>query len=47
MCLEFIPKRRFQEFSFKDVEKDFKDILKKNKLVNRLNFFYFPIQMTL
>ena len=29
MCLEFIPKRRFQEFSFKDVENDFKDIFKK------------------
>ena len=29
MCLEFIPKRRFQEFSFKDVEDDFKDIFKK------------------
>ena len=29
MCLEFIPKRRFQEFSFKDVENDFKNILKK------------------
>ena len=29
MCLEFIPKKRFQEFSFKDVENDFKDIFKK------------------
>ena len=29
MCVEFIPKRRFQEFSFKDVENDFKDIFKK------------------
>ena len=29
MCLEFIPNRRFQEFSFKDVENDLKDIFKK------------------
>ena len=29
MCLEFIPKRRFQKFSFKDVENDFRDIFKK------------------
>ena len=29
MCLEFIPKKRFQEFSFKDIENDFKDIFKK------------------
>ena len=29
MCLEFIPKKRFQESSFKDIENDFKDIFKK------------------
>ena len=29
MCFEFIPKKRFQEFSFKDVENDFRDVFKK------------------
>lgn len=29
MRLEFIPNRRFQKFSFKDVENDLKDIFKK------------------
>jgi len=29
MCLEFIPKRKFQEFSFREVETDLKDFFKK------------------
>ena len=29
MCLEFIPKKKFQEFRFKDVENDLRDIFKK------------------
>ena len=29
MCLELIPKRRFKEFSFNDVENDLRDVFKK------------------
>ena len=29
MCLEFIPKKGFQKFNFKDVENDLRDVFKK------------------